>query len=714
MSGRRVLFGAAYYYEYQPPSEWGSRSLDEDFRLMAQAGFSVIRVGESVWSTWEPHDGEFNLDWLLPVLDAAHGAGIGVVIGTPTYAVPMWLARSHPHINAERRTGVPMGWGARQEIDFTHPDFLFYAERVIRSVVGRYAEHPAVMGFQVDNEPGNEILCNEQVFQRFVGALRERYGTVDRLNDEWGLTYWSHRLTAWDELWRPEGNMQPQYALAWRRFQARLTSEFIGWQADLVRSLTQSRPDLFVTTCLSYERPAVADDILSRTLDVTSGNPYFRMQDGLALPDGGVFSQHWTTSGLWAVYATADRMYGSRQAPFLVTETGAQAIGAAWSNEPGYDGQWRQTAWALISRGAAMIEYWHWHSLPTGAETYWCGVLPHSGDPGRVYDELARLGAEFEAAGDRVVDLTPHADLTILFSNDSKWAQEEQPFLAMPGTASVGPGVPDRRSYQTTYECFARGAFDAGLAVRTVHPGQIFDRAPEVAAAQFGVLVVPAFTIASDRELQWLERYAACGGHLVLGPRTGYEDEEARARPQRKPAFLDRAAGVWYDEFANLDAPIPLDGEGIIGLPSGGHATRWVEGLRVDNAEVLLRYRHPHFGRFAAATTKRHGSGRVTTIGTLPDLSTTEALMAWLARIDRPVGDLWVRQSPSQTVTAATNGSGESLRFVHNWSWEPSDFILPGDVTDAVTGQTTPSGDIVRLSPWDVRVFVLVEGVSAG
>ena len=209
---------------------------------MAEAGFTVIRVGESVWSTWEPEDGVFDLDWLEPVLDEAHERGIGVLLGTPTYAIPMWLKRRYPEIAGESATGQPIGWGARQEVDFTHAAYLFHAERIIRAVVTRYREHPAVIGYQVDNEPGLRLLHNESVFQRFVDWLRHRYGTVERLNEEWGLVYWSHRLSTWADLWRPDGNFQPQYDLAWRRFQTELVTDFIGWQADIVRELVGHRP----------------------------------------------------------------------------------------------------------------------------------------------------------------------------------------------------------------------------------------------------------------------------------------------------------------------------------------------------------------------------------------------------------------------------------------------------------------------------------------
>ncbi|MGI5191760.1 beta-galactosidase [Promicromonospora sp. CA-289599] len=701
-----VLFGAAYYYEYHRPEQQRAGQLERDLDLMVEAGFTVIRVGESVWSTWEPENGRFDLDWLQPVLDGAHERGIKVILGTPTYAVPMWLARLYPEINVVRADGKAMGWGARQEIDYAHPAFLFHAERIIRAVVARYAQHPAVVGYQVDNEPGNEIFHNRQVFERFVDHLRTRYGTVERLNDEWGLTYWSHRLSTWADLWTPSGNAQPQYALAWRTFQAQLTTDFIGWQADVVREY--AREDQFVTTCISYDRPTVQDDALTRDLDVTAGNPYYRMRDHLALPLTVTPDESWMASGTWALYAMADRMYSSKQAPYLVTETNAQAIGGPWQNEPAYDGQWRQVAWALVSRGATMIEYWHWHTLPYGTETYWGGILPHSLEPGRTYHQLAALGGELRTAGAAVANLTPDADVALVYSTASKWSLAEFP--------QIGGGAgPDRGGYDRIFGSFYRGAFDAGLQARLLHDTRLTDSTPEETAATLPVLVAAGVTIADDAWLSWLERYAAAGGHLVLGIRTGYEDEEARARAERKPAHLSEAAGVFYDEFASIDTPLAVRGADGFELPDDARATSWVDSLQVLDADVLVRYDHPHFGRWPAVTTRAHGSGRVTTVGTIPDPALARAVLRWAvahggagAASAGAAGLEWRPQGPSQTVGGATNPAGERVRFVHSWSWEPSTFVLPGAVRDLLSGEELAAGAELELGPWDVRVLLEV------
>ncbi|WP_350277706.1 beta-galactosidase [Kribbella sp. HUAS MG21] len=670
----RVLFGAAYYHEYQP-----QQRLEQDLDLMAAAHFSVIRVGESVWSTWEPENGRFDLDWMQPVLDGAHRRGIAVVLGTPTYAVPPWLARLYPEIAGERKTGQRIGWGARQEVDFTHPGFRFHAERVIRRIAERYADHPAVIGFQVDNEPGNELLHNHGVFQRFVDSLRQRYGDVQKLNDAWGLVYWSHRLSDWADLWTPDGNVQPQYDVAWRQFQADQVTEFIGWQADIVREY--SRPDQFVTTCIAYERPAVADDELVRRLDVTAGNAYYAMQDGLVHPRTDAAPQGWTTNGTWALYLSADRMYSSKQAPFLVTETNAQSIGYPWNNRPAYDGQWRQAAWALVSRGAKLIEYWHWHTLHFGAETYWGGVLPHSGQPGRTYREIAQLGAEFETAGSLVADLTPDSDVTMLYSLPSKWLMQKYPALERQD------GGPDDRSYHGFFDAFYRGAFDAGLQVRILHTSQFTDAGP--------ILVVPALYLADDDLLDRLVAYAEAGGHLVVGPRTGYADLDARARTDVQPGRLAAAAGVWYDEYSNVGVDVPVRG---VGVHLDGSGTRWIDGLQIDDADVLASYEHPHYGRWPAVTTVARGSGRITYVGTVPDQALAAALFRWI----KPT--TWTDLPSSVTVTSATARDGRRLRFVHNWSWDSVAVTAPGPLYDVLTDQ--PANSKIELGPWDVRVLV--------
>ncbi|MEU8569464.1 beta-galactosidase [Streptomyces pathocidini] len=692
-----VLLGAAYYAEYQPYER-----LEADLDLMADAGLGLIRVGESVWSTWEPQDGVFDLEWLLPVLDGAHQRGIRVLLGTPTYAVPPWLQRKHPEIAVRLRSGRSVAWGARQEVDFTSPVFRRYAERIVRRIVGRYATHPAVAGYQVDNEPGLHLLHNPEVFASFVARLKQRYGDVATLNERWGLTYWSHRLSSWDELWPPEGNTTPSYDLAWRRHQADLTTEFIAWQAALVREL--ARPGQYVTTCLAVTRPAVDEVGVNRALDVAAGNLYYTAQDELALPDPG--RRHdggWFGQGVWQLFQSADRARGAKQAPYLITETNATSIGGSHTNHPPYEGQLRQVAWALVARGARLVEYWHWHTLHYGHETYWGGLLGHSLEPGRVHGEARRIAGEFAAAREALRGLEPDAEVALVRSTESDWAFQHQPPLAVPGTLN-----PDPRSYARIFGAFYKGFFDAGRQVRVLSVPQLHEAGTaEELAARHPVLVAPALYAADDATLALLDGYAHAGGHLLLTFRTGYADEEARARAEAAPGPLRTAAGVHYLEYSNLRAPLPVraaEGSGLV-LGPGARAEEWADGLVVADAQPLAYYEHPHFGQWPAATTKAYGRGRVTYAGTLPDSAFATALAEFVTADVAGGLPRWGDRPASVTVASARNADGDRLWFVHNWGWEAVAARPPEEVADVLSGERFAGGQEVPLGSWDVRVL---------
>jgi beta-galactosidase len=683
-----ILFGVAYYPEYHQTDR-----LLIDLDLMVAAGVTVIRVGESVWSTWEPSDGRFELEWLQPVLDGAHDRGIRVVLGTPTYAVPPWLQVAYPEIAGERRTGERIAWGARQEVDYSHPAFRFYAERVIRRISDRYASHPAVIGFQVDNEPGLELLHNHGVFTGFVRSLREQYGSVETLNREWGLTYWSHRIDDWSELWRPDGNTFPQYDLAWRRYQAQVTTDFIAWQAEIVREYATDAQ--FITTCLQYPRRGVDDRTVFEALDIGSGNPYYGLQDRLDASADSDAQNYWTTAGVAGLFRQADRLYSSKQQRYLVTETNAQAIDSAESNFPPFPGQLRQAAFAFISRGAAMIEYWHWHTLPFGAETYWGGVLPHSLVPGRIYAEVSEIGAQLRALGTALDGYVPDADTVILWSNSSRYALQFMPPFSLDGRA-------DDESYEKIVDAFHRGVIDAGRQARIMHIEQARMLGAERLADLFPVMIAAGLYITTDEDLALLRDYASLGGRLVLGPRTAYADDEARARVEVAPAGLADAAGVQYEEFSNLDSTLPVEGLGDLRLSPDASAEKWVDGLIPSHATALAQYRHPWFGTFSAITTATHGAGSITVVGAVPDRSLAADVIDHVLadRAPSPV------QTDAASVTIASGTAGGSrFWFVFNWGWLAQRVSVAQRVEDAITGRLAPAGSELDLGPWDVRVF---------
>lgn len=684
--------GTAYYNEYLPGDADSRRArLETDLRLMTDAGITCIRVGESVWSTWEPRDGEFDLEWLTPVLDGAHAHGIDVILGTPTYAVPPWLARKHPELAVVRRDGSRVPWGGRQEVDYTSEVFRGYAERIIRAVLGWHGRHPAVVGVQLDNEAGLHLIHNDHVVARFRRWVATRYGDVETLNREWGLTYWSHRISEWDELWHPAGNTTPAYDLAWRRFQAELTAEFIEWQADIARELVAD--DTFLTTCIAYQRPAMDDVAVAAYLDVASGNAYYLAQDSLDLAREGAGGQ-WYANDVPQLILMADRMRGSSEAPFLVTETGAASIGPAWLTRPPYDGQLAQAAWLLVARGARLVSYWHWHTLHSGAEVHWGGILGHDLEPGRIHREVARIGREFAAAGTWLADAEPDADVGIVYAHDSEWMMAFEPPLA------AGDG-PDRGAYARIVGAFGQAAVDAGLQVGYVNERQLPD--PGELLARFSALIVAGLIAASDRTLTILQEYARRGGRLIVGPRTGYGDDEGRMRAAGASAVLGPAAGVAYREFAALADPAAVVAPDGPLAGASGQAHGWADALEAGDAEVVLRYDHPHFGRWAAATRSVVGDGTITFVGTLLDRSLLGAVVtdaAGPAATQSPIAE-----RPLEVTAHSLAGPLGRVWVVHNWSPESRTVALTKSVASVVDHATHDAGTVVELGPWDVRIW---------
>ncbi len=688
-----MLYGASYYLEYQPYER-----LEDDIRLMSEAGISAVRMGDSIWSLCEPEDGRFDFEWLARVLDALHDAGIQAILVTPTYAIPPWLHRRYPEVMARYAQGRRAYFGARQNMDLTHPAYLFHAERIIRALVSRFAAHPAVIGWQVDNETRHGILYNPGVFQRFVDYLRAKFGSYERLNEIWGLNYWSHRLHAWEDLWTPDGNTNPGYDLEWRRFQAALITEFLAWQARIVREL--ARPDQFITQDLvgGHGLPESDRYAIAQVVDILAENPYHPTQDGLLLPAppaDGKSGPFWMYErDVSSLFFKGDLGWSGRQSNFLVTELNAISVGGSADNYPAYDGQWRLAAYAFISRGANAILYWHWHTLHYGAETYWGGILNHDLEPGRCFREISRIAHELREHGDLLTDIQVDADVALLYSQDSRYAFEFQPCLNNPAT-----GEGDPRSYQRIFGALYRACFDARVQTAIVHPAQDFEH--------FRVLVVPAAYIASDALLDRLAGYVEGGGHLLLTFRTGYADEHARARPRRAPDRLRQAVGASYNEYSNLARPLPLRvGDGGLSIPGDAMAHGWADGLELEGATPLAYYDHPHFGKFPAIVSQPFGRGRVTYCGTLPNSSLGTAVLEWVmaqAGVVPPGTDL---PEPVR-LTSARALDGRRLWFCSNWSFEPQAIAaVPHGGQELFSGAPVAAGDELSLAPWDMQIIV--------
>ncbi len=661
-----ILYGAAYYHEYMP-----SERLEKDIELMKRAGITVVRVGESTWTSWEPREGEFQFAWMDRIVDAMHAAGIQVVMGTPTYSIPPWLYAKHPEIMV-----VPLGqvrgpqqfYGPRQNMDITHPVYRQYAERVIRKIAERYAKHPGVVGWQIDNETTAYGTAGPSVQAGFKEWLQRTFGTVEALNRAWGLVYWGQLLGSWDELPPRDGILNPGWKLEWERYQRSLVTDFLAWQAGLVREYAPASQ--WVTQDFhGGARQAVDAWDIAKVLDVAAMNPYHETQDAL---DG------------WWIAFSGDFTRSMKRAPFLVTETNAQTIGwDAKGQFPPYDGQLRLQAWSHVAGGAHMVEYWHWHSLHSGQETYWKGLLGHDLEPNRVYEEATRIGAEFKRLGPELAGLMPRNRVAILHSVDSHFGLQFMP-------------IADRVSYFTVEDQLHK-------ALYRLNVGADFVFAEEPDFAGYDVLVVPPLYVASDALLEKIAAFARGGGHVLLTLKSGFTNEFDTVRPVRAPGPLREACGFSYQEFSNLREPLRLKGDPLGVGDEQNKVSTWVDMLLPESAKSLAFYDHPFFGRFPALTRNAFGKGTVTYEGTV----LTDALQSKVvAEVLKGAGiALEAGLPPRVRLRKAVGRDGKALGFYLNFSGEPQSFQYGGGAgTELISGRTLASGERLTLGAWDVAV----------
>jgi beta-galactosidase len=665
MAPDTILYGAAYYHEYMPYER-----LAEDVRLMKRAGISVVRVGESTWTSWEPREGEFQFAWMDRVVDAMQAAGIKVVMGTPTYSIPPWLYAKHPEVMVVPLGQVRTAWqfyGPRQNMDITHPVYRQYCERVIRKIAERYAKHPGVIGWQIDNETGAYDTAGPGVQAGFKEWLKERFGTVDALNQAWGLVYWGQLLGSWDELPPRDGIRNPGWKLEWERYQRSLVTDFLRWQAGLVREYAS--PTQWVTQDFhGATRTAVDSQQISKFLDVASINPYHETQDAL---DG------------WWISFMGDFTRSMKRAPYLVTETNAQAIGwDAKGQFPPYDGQLRLQAWTHVASGAHMVEYWHWHSLHYGQETYWKGLLGHDLEPNRVYEEATRIGAELGRLGPQLAGMMPRNRVAILHSVDSHYGLQFMP-------------ISDEVTYTSVEDQLHK-------ALYRLNVGADFVFAEEPDLDGYDVLLVPPLYVATDALLDRIAGFAKAGGHVLLTFKSGFTNEWSTVRWTRAPGPLREAAGLSYQEFSTLREPLPLKGDPF-GAGAQNQASVWAEMILPEAAKPLAFYEHPFFGRYPALTRNAWGKGSVTYQGTVLTDTLEEKV------VQTVLGEAGIVPEPGlpEPVRArqSVGRDGRALRFYLNFSGEPQSFAWAhGRGTELLSQKAVAAGERLTLGPWDLAL----------
>ena len=672
-----VLYGAAYYNEYMPADLQPGR-LEKDVALMKDANISVVRMGESTWSLWEPADGQFEYAWMDRVVDAMGKAGIKVIMGTPTYSIPTWMWKAHPEMLARPLGGASVGYGLRQNMNTDDPNYRRYAERLIVNMVNHYKDNPAVIGWQIDNETSSYGASNPQVEAEFVERLKKKFVTTDALNKAWFLNYWGQDVNDWNDMPKRDNATSTSYKLEWSRFQQDRVTNFLVWQAELVRA--HRGAGQFVTTDYgSMMRLDVNEPAVAEALDVVANNVYHGTQEHM--------------DGAWQALQ-GDFARSLKHQNFLMTETNAQSVG--WdsnSQYPPYDGQLRLDVYTDVSSGANMVEYWHWHSIHAGQETYWKGVLSHDLEPNRAYAEVSRTAHELKKIGPQVVNMKIHNDVAILYSVDSSNAINFMPYK--PTEPGWRPGkVAD--AYAGTVQQLHDALYRANVGSDFVFPST-------TDFSQYKLLIVPSLYVADDALLKRISDYVRGGGHVLMTFKSGFTNENSAVRWEMAPGPLRDAAGFTYQEFSNLEKPLALRDDPFH-AGDQNKVSSWAEFLQLTTAKPLAFYDHPFFGRWPAITENNFGKGTLLYEGTALSDRLQEAVVG---RALQSSGIAFDPDAAKSTVRVkrGVNASGKMLTYLLNYSSSAAEARYAGPAAhDVLTGVAISAGQVVRIQPWDVVI----------
>ncbi len=668
----KLLFGVAYYDEYMPYER-----LDKDIQMMKETGINVVRIAESTWSTVEPQDGVFDFSHIDRVLNAMHKAGIQVIIGTPTYAVPTWLVKKYPDVLATTPQGQNR-YGARQNMDIANTHFRFHAERVIRKIMEHVKDHPAIIGYQVDNETKHYNTTGANVQALFVQYMKEKYKTLDVINKTYGLDYWSNRINSWDDFPSTVGTINASLSAEFAKFQRKLVTDYLAWQAGLVKEY--KHPGQFVTQNFDFEwrgysygiQPDVDHFAAAQAMDIAGVDIYHPTQDKLT---GNEISFGGDVTRSMKIDASG---HGKN---YLVLETEAQGF-PQWVP---YPGQLRLQAFSHLASGANMLEYWHWHSIHNSAETYWKGLLSHDFEPNPTYNEAKTIGRDFGKLSSHLVNLKKTNNVAILFSNEALTA-----FNAF----SFGWGAPEK------YNDVLRPMYDA---LYRMNVGVDFVDPSSAKLEKYKVLLVPALYAASDTLLERLNRYVRNGGHIVYTFKSGFSDENVKVRTTRQPGIINEVCGIYYSQFTIPQKVSLKDDPYKVGAENNGVKT-WMELITPTTASVLAYYDHPVWGKYAAITQNKYGNGLATYVGCI----TSDAVLKKILEDALKKVGVWGidQQLAFPLITkSGVNQQGKRIHYYFNYSAAPGSVTYPHKAGKELFSNTsiTPNTS-VSLEPWGVKI----------
>jgi beta-galactosidase len=656
----KIHFGAAFYPEHWPEEHW-----HEDIRLMKEAHFTVVRMGEFAWSTFEPVENEFNFEWMDRAINLLAENGIATVMGTPTAAPPAWLTHKYPNTLAVDQDGNKREHGRRCHYCVNSQEYHEHTRRIVKHLAKHFEADTNIFGWQIDNEYGTVCYC-DTCRAEFHQYLMNKFESLDDLNNRWTTAYWSQAYTSWDQIQIPKTGHNPGLLLTFQQFVSHSYRKYQKIQIEELRP--HLREGVWVTHNFMKWYPTYDHYELSSDLDIASWDWYV-----------GSGHNDYTESG-----AAHDLVRGFKQSNFWVMETQPANVNWAPISNQVNKGESRVMAWHAIGHGADAVLYWQWRSALNGQEQYHGTLIDQSGQPRPFYEEAAKIGSELSKVSDLLTDSEINARVAILNDYDSRWSLDWS------------------RQHQDFDYVKHLLHYYKPLAARNI-PVDIIS-ADSVLAKKYRLVIAPALVVLTPERIQSLTEFVEKGGTLILTIRSCMKDEFNSLLPMRQPGPLSKITNVEVEEYYPLETPVTVIGNMI----KNGTSRIWAERLRIiDEGKLsnpVARY-GSHNGWLddqIAINVNLYERGMVYYVGTYLDEFAQARMLEFICNINR-VKPVLETPKGVEVCSRVTREGKEVFIVINHQSYEQK-IMIPWAAHDFLSGYSGKGQ--VKLGPYGVVVLV--------
>jgi beta-galactosidase len=659
------------------PDQWPKEIWDEDMRLMKLAHCNTMSVGIFAWARLEPAEGEFDFEWLDKVMDLLADNGGYAVLATPSGARPAWLSFKYPEVLRVRPDRGQNLHGRRHNHCMTSPIYREKTQLINTKLAERYQDHPALLAWHVSNEYSGECHC-ELCRGAFIAWLKEKYETLDALNDAWWTGFWSHTYTEWSQIEPPSPIGETAVHglnLDWKRF---TTDQTIDFMRNEIAPLREHTPDVPVTTNFMGTFPGLNYWKMAPHLDVISWDSYplWHKDDDVALASDIAFVQDINRS-----------LKGGK--PFMLMESVPSATNWMPAGKRKRPGMHALSSLQAVAHGSDTVQYFQWRKSRGSAEKFHGAVVDHVGHENtRVFRDVADLGKKLEKLDD-VVGTTVDPDVAIIYDWENNWAL----------TDAQGPRRGDK-GYLDACKRHYRAFWQRGIPVDVIDMDQDL--------SSYTLVVAPMLYMLRPGVDARIATFVENGGTFVTTYWSGIVDENDLVIQGGFPGgALRHVMGIWAEEIDALyeddrNTVVPEPGNPL-GLTGPYEARDYCDLIHSEGAEVLATYGEDFYAGRPALTVNSYGEGRAYTISSNND---DAFLRDFYGALDAGLDLKRALDAPlPHGVTAQLRSDGErDFIFLMNFNDAPATVDLGAEsYTDLLTGAAL-SGP-VALAVYDVKVL---------